>query len=172
MATRAPDWNKRSAMPRPMRLALPVTRITRPSRGVMLLLCGGHYAAGSPCTSISAGSTPSNAGSGSLPAKLAHPHQNAVDVLKTAATAPMMRGLAWSEAQPATLIETIIVIQVQVSMVEKTRPRNSCPTWRRSCDELDTELTPTAARDKPIQMMPAANEGERLKRRKKRPCKT
>ena len=44
-------------------------------------------------------------------------------------------------------IETIMVIQVQVSMVEKTRPRNSCETWRRSCEEFSTELTATAPRE-------------------------
>src|ERR1700693_2458215 len=45
MATRAPDWARRSAIPRPMRLALPVTRITRPSREAMSSLCLGGWIA-------------------------------------------------------------------------------------------------------------------------------
>ena len=61
-------------------------------------------------------------------------------------------------------METIIVAQVHVSMVEKTRPRKSFDTWRRSCDVLRTELTATAARESAMKISAPANVGAWLNR--------
>ena len=36
---------------------------------------------------------------------------------------PMTRGETYSDASPAMAIDTIIVVQLQLSMVAKTRPR-------------------------------------------------
>ncbi len=86
------------------------------------------YTTGSPCTSISSGSTPARGGSGSLPRQLAHPQKKAVLALSNPATLPIVRGLIVNEAAPARAIEIIIVIQVQLSTVENTRPRYSFGT--------------------------------------------
>ena len=56
-------------------------------------------------------------------------------------------------------MDTIIVAQVQVSMVEKTRPRKSFETCRRSCDVFSTELMATAARESAIKTSAPTNVG-------------
>src|SRR2546421_760070 len=89
---------------------------------------GCVYTTGSPCTSTSSGSTPARAGSGSLPRQLADPQKRAVLALRHPATAPIVRGSTLTEAAPASAIEIIIVIHVQLSMVENTRPRYSFDT--------------------------------------------
>ena len=61
----------------------------------------------------------------------------------------MVRGLQVCDATPAPAMESIIVDHCIVSMVAKTRPRNSSETCRSSCDMLSTELTATAAREIP-----------------------
>ena len=52
--------------------------------------------------------------------------------LKHPATAPIIRGLTDSDAAPASAMEIIIVIHVQLSIVANTRPRYSFETWRSS----------------------------------------
>ena len=94
---------------------------------------------------------------------MAQAQKKAVDVLNSAAMTPMMRGLAWPVAQPAMDIESIMVIHVQVSIVEKTRPRNSCDTWLSSCEEFDTALMPTATRERPMQKSAMGKDGDRAK---------
>ena len=61
--------------------------------------------------------------------KFAQAQKIAVLELNTPLQAPITRGLTWApEANPATAMESIIVIQFQLSMVENTRPRNSSET--------------------------------------------
>ena len=74
----------------------------------------------------------------------------------------MILGLTDCDAKPARAIETIIVIQVHVSIVENTRPRYSFEMCRRSCEKFRTELTPTAAREMPINNNAQPNVGARL----------
>ncbi len=62
-------------------------------------------------------------------------------------TAPIVRGLHFWDASPAPNIESIIIDHDNVSMVAKTRPRNSSETWRNNCEVFSTELTAMAARD-------------------------
>src|ERR1035437_4130241 len=108
MATCAPSSARRSAMPRPMRLAAPVTRMVLPARLESFMIVGRTpwsaadalvgllrwlqkrvqgdprgpggppYAVGSPWTSISSGSTPSRAGSGRRRVTWAQPQNIAV----------------------------------------------------------------------------------------------
>src|ERR1700722_12838369 len=99
---------------------------------------------------MSSGSTPESSGSGSRPVQFAQPQKTAVLELKTPAQAPITRGLTCVDANPATAIESIIVIQFQLSMVANTRPRNSSETWRSCWVTFNTLLTATAARDKPM----------------------
>ena len=49
-------------------------------------------------------------------------------------------------------------------MVEKTRPRNSFGTWRRSCEVFSTELTATAPRERPMKNSAHAERGAWLNR--------
>ena len=111
---------------------------------------------GSPWTSISSGSTPSRAGSGSRPVKCAQPQNIAVVELSAPATAPMVRGSQYCEAMPASIIEIIMTDQVVDSMVANTRPRNSSGTCRSSCDMFSTELNADArARERDEHQRPA-----------------
>src|ERR1019366_9546841 len=105
------------------------------------------YTVGSPWTSISSGSTPSRADSGSRPVTWAQPQNIAVVELKAPEIAPMVRGSQCWLAIPASVIDTIMTLHCTLSMVEKTRPRYSSATWRRSCPILSTLETPTAARE-------------------------
>ena len=105
---------------------------------------------------------PAGVGAGSLPRQFAHPQNSAVLALKQPATVPMILGLVLCDASPASAIETIIVIQVHVSIVEKTRPRYSFEMCRRSCEKFKTELTPTAAREMLMNSKAQPNVGARL----------
>src|ERR1700722_8291400 len=109
--------------------------------------CVAHHTTGSPCTSISSGSTPSRAGSGNRPVQLAQSQKKAVLELSRPETTPIDRGLQVWDATPAPAIESIMVDHCIVSMVAKTRPRNSFDTCRSSCDILSTELTAMADRE-------------------------
>src|SRR5258708_17468171 len=111
------------------------------------------YTRGSPWTSTSSLSTPARIGSGSRLVQFAHSQKSAVLELSTPDTTPIMRGLHVLDASPAPSIETIIMDHVMVSIVAKTRPRNSSETWRNNCNVLSTELTAIAARDKPRNKM-------------------
>src|ERR1700691_6597957 len=106
---------------------------------------------------MSSGSTPESAGSGSRPVQFAQPQKIAVLELKTPAQAPITRGLTCVDANPAIAIESIMVIQFQLSTVAKTRPRNSSETCRNCCVTFKTLLTATAARDKPMKDTAAPN---------------
>src|SRR5690348_3692493 len=95
-------------------------------------------------------SSSANAGSGSLPVQLAQPQKMAVDELSAPETAPIVRILKYCEALPAAIMESIIVDQFMVSMVEKTRPRKRSSTCFSRLDQLRTELTATLARETPM----------------------
>src|SRR3984885_14331591 len=123
-----------------MRLAAPVTN-TMGLSGMV------SQTTRSPWTSISSGSTPSRAGSGRRPVQLAHSQKNAVLELNRPDTTPIDRGLQVWDATPAPAIESIIVDHCIVSMVAKTRPRNSLETCRSNCDMFSTELTAMADRE-------------------------
>ena len=71
-------------MPRPMRLAAPVTRITFPAK------LDGWLAMN---LDLFAASTPSRAGSGNRPVKLAHAQKKAVVELRSAGDRADQRGL-------------------------------------------------------------------------------
>src|ERR1022692_2459129 len=118
-----------------------------------------RYTTGSPCTSTSAGSTPSAAGCGRRPVQLAHNQKMAVLELNSPDTAPIMRGLHLWDASPAPSIESIIIDHDNVSMVANTRPRNSSETRRSNCEVFSTELTAIAARDIAINTTASAKLG-------------
>jgi hypothetical protein len=88
----------------------------------------------------------------------------AVDELSKPEIAPIDRMLIPWEASPAASIESIIVDQFMVSMVENTRPRKRLSTCFKSFDQFKTELTATLARDNPIKNRAHPHEGIWLKR--------
>ena len=113
-----PPAASRSAMPRPMRLAAPVTRTILPVK-----------LAGSPCTSTSSGSTPGRDRLGQ-PAGQMRP---APEYRRRWSSArPRSRrscaGPSTATRSPAAIIESIITDHCSDSMVENTRPRNSSGT--------------------------------------------
>ncbi len=81
------------------------------------------------------------------PFKFAQPQNIAVVELSTPAIAPIVRGFQYSDAIPASSIDTIITDHCMDSMVANTRPRNPSGTMRSNCYMLSTELTPTPARE-------------------------
>ena len=89
-------------------------------------------------------------GSGSRPVQFAQPQKIAVEALNTPEQAPIKRMLKYWDAMPAAIMESIMVDQFMVSMVEKTRPRKRSSTCFRSFDQLSTELTATLARESPM----------------------
>ena len=63
---------------------------------------------------------------------------------------------------PAPIIDSIIIDHDIVSMVAKTRPRNSSETCRSNWETLSTELTAIAARDTHRNSAASQNDGIRL----------
>src|SRR5579862_1180001 len=110
------------------------------------------YTVGSPWTSTSRGSMPSRAGSGRRPVAFAQPQKTAVVELKAPAIAPIVRGFHDCEAMPASIMDIIITDHCIDSLVAKTRPRKESETWRSNWDIFNMELTPTAARDRPMKI--------------------
>ena len=86
-------------------------------------------------------------GSGRRPVQFAQPQKIAVDELKRPEQAPIKRMLQYWDAAPAAIMESIIVVQFIVSIVEKTRPRKRSSTCFRSFDQFSTELIATLPRE-------------------------